>query len=154
MEQLVGGKMQVYPDGLNKDVPGKFFGGLTFQHLLSQPAPRLFTTHAKVASLPAALQQHGKIVIVARNPKDALISQFFFFKKMAHGTKLNPNGNPVMKKAVEGGLQGCYDDYVKLTSENHYGSYWTYYRCWHICVVSNATSDAVVHALQGDGRAP
>lgn len=129
IKEYIGGSMQVYPDGVPHSTPGKFFGGATFDDLLAQPSPRLFTTHAKAADLPV-LKRGGRLVLIARNPKDALISQFFFFKKMAGGTRLHPDGNPVMKKAVAGGLEAAYDAYLEPihSADSTYGSFWEYYR--------------------------
>ncbi len=68
--------------------------------------------------------------MLSRNPKDALISQFFFFKKMAAGTRLHPDGNPAMKQAVAGGLEAAHEAYLepRHSADSTYGSFWEYYR--------------------------
>ena len=87
--------LQVYPEGVQESRPGphsppppqRSWGPWTFQDLQEQSTPRLFTTHLQAPALPASLfsvgsssgsgnndAAHGRLIVVARNPKDALCS--------------------------------------------------------------------------------
>lgn len=74
--------LQVYPDGvsLHRDLvppehrakPRLRMGSYSFEDLEEQPRPRLFTAHSRVANLPRELRDRGRLVIMTRDPKDAL----------------------------------------------------------------------------------
>ena len=58
-------------------------GRFSFDDMLSQDEPRLFTTHIRACNLPQSLRLAGRLIVIARNPKDAFVSSYFFSKKLA-----------------------------------------------------------------------
>jgi len=135
-EELVGARGQVYPDavpvslsGANDEAlhPGSQMRGGSIEALLAQPDPRLFTTHIRASQLPLALRENGRLVMIARNPKDALVSAWFFQQK------LNAAGLPRADTGIERGMEGTFEDYLESIPEPEiphgaYGDYWKYYR--------------------------
>ena len=93
----VGGSGQVYPDGVvlrRADVTYEaaqsqgMFGRWAYQDLEEQPSPRLFTSHIRAGNLPESLSAGtGRLVLVVRNPKDALVSWKYFLEKLKMGEK-------------------------------------------------------------------
>ena len=79
----LGSKGQVYPDAVGRrggggvSVGAGIGGGYTLDDMLEQARPRLFTTHMRAPNLPS-LAQFGRLITIARNPKDALVSGYFF----------------------------------------------------------------------------
>ena len=51
---------------------GGGIGASSIEALMAQPEPRLFTTHIRGPMLPPSLQANGRLVVIARNPKDAI----------------------------------------------------------------------------------
>lgn len=74
----------------------EFFGYATFQDLLDQPAPRMFSTHLFGKEfLPKQLTDpggKGKLIIVLRNLKDTLASLHYFRGEAKDGWKGNEFG--------------------------------------------------------------
>ena len=101
-------KGQVYPDALPLKRPAgpppaegpeafrrKAFGDAGFEDLVSQPAPRLFSTHLPRGFLPAELEAadgRGRLIVVARNLKDVLTSLHFFRGEAKDGWLGNEHG--------------------------------------------------------------
>ncbi|GAA0143063.1 transferase [Lithospermum erythrorhizon] len=69
----------------------------------SQPSPRLFHTHLPFSVLPESIKKSNcKIVYIARNPKDTLVSLWHFFN-----TIFRPDQEPYpLEKAVENFCNG------------------------------------------------
>jgi hypothetical protein len=76
----LGAKEQVYPDAIGRREPagGGVGGPYTLDDMFEQARPRLFTTHIRAPNLPPSLRDSGKLIVMARNPKDALVSGYFF----------------------------------------------------------------------------
>eukprot|EP01046_Picozoa_sp_COSAG06_P025335 COSAG06_NODE_2124_length_7540_cov_3.145794_3_plen_183_part_00 len=131
-----GGRGQVYPDAVPVSTsaahdatlhPTSQMRGMSIETLLGQPDPRLLTTHIRANQLPTALHKNGRLIVVARNPKDALVSAWFFQQK------LNAAGLPRADTGIERGMEGAFDDYLSSIPEAEiphgaYGDYWKYYR--------------------------
>ena len=56
--------------------------GLSKTLLEQMPSPRTFMTHYQLELLPDSLNKKAKVVYVARNPKDVLVSLYYFHKKI------------------------------------------------------------------------
>ena len=64
---------QLYPDAIGRREDGWTGGGAyTFDDMLEQARPRLFTTHIRAPNLPASLRASGRLIVMARNPKVCL----------------------------------------------------------------------------------
>ena len=124
----IGASGQVYPDALpmrlSADPPDAVearsraaFGEHTYADLIGQPSPRVLTTHLVDRDhLPAELTDpngRGRLVIVARNLKDALASLHFFHGEAADGWLGNEKG------------PGSLARFVDPHTENAYGSAFT-----------------------------
>ena len=107
-------------------------GRWCFQDMLAQAEPRLFSTHIRAAHLPIGPdQQHGRLIVIARNPKDAIVSAHFFHKKLAaKGAAAGASGISAELAGVT--MQGTCDAWnaVGGDSESEHGSYGSYYS-WH-----------------------
>ena len=138
LEELAGARGQIYPDGVPVSLrgagdeaphPGPQPRRGSIEALLEQPNPRLFTSHIRANQLPVALRENGRLVMIARNPKDALVSAWFF-QQMLNETGFFPERNDT---GVERGLEGAFEDYLESIPESEiprgaYGDYWKYYR--------------------------
>jgi hypothetical protein len=143
LETLVGSSGQAYPDAMPAkrqagaqaavprpgDKPGGGMGGWCFEDMLVQPAPRLFTTHIRASNLPPSLSVQGKLVVIARNPKDGLVSSFFFQKKLA---ELPAPMGPHAAQGLQRGIEGAFEDWCQEIDpadipHGGYGDYYTYY---------------------------
>lgn len=87
LEQMIGGIGQVYPDSVysknsKQKAQSPSIHKESIEDLLAQESPRLFSSHIRPNMLPASLKERGKLIIVARNPKDGAVSYFHFRKKM------------------------------------------------------------------------
>ncbi|CAI0378333.1 unnamed protein product [Linum tenue] len=73
--------------------------------LLSSPPPRLLHTHLPYSYLPEAVRESGcKIVYLARNPKDTVVSMWHFYNKVL---KSGPGDQPYpLEGAVESFCSG------------------------------------------------
>jgi len=108
-DQLLGKDGQIYPDSLNMESGHSGMNGnFAFKDLLEQPAPRLFTTHSRADQLPSTLHQKGRLVVVARNPKDAFVSMFFFMEK------LSKSWFPEYKEVTAEGMEKSFERYHQL----------------------------------------
>ena len=88
--------------------------------VLKQDSPRLFTTHIRSGNLPPALTGvvdptasgpaaapradggSGRLIVIARNPKDAIISGYYFAEKLSKGPF------PALKPIAEQGVAGAW----------------------------------------------
>ncbi|KAK6987316.1 estrogen sulfotransferase [Biomphalaria glabrata] len=86
-------------------VPGK-------QVLNKMESPRLIKTHLPLSMLPNQMKsKKPKIIYIARNPKDTVVSYYFFLTKFVIDDQ---------------SFVGTFDDYCKLFVEGlvHYGPWW------------------------------
>merc|ERR1719210_519834 len=131
VKSMLGGSHQVYPDGipLSRPAPGEppltRFGGWAFEDMLGQPRPRLFTTHMRAENLPPSLSRRARLVMISRNPKDALVSHYYFLKKIFSEGKY-----PQLKQHLAGGMAGFYDSFNRTVraAGPSYGDYYTWHR--------------------------
>merc|ERR1712216_382559 len=63
----------------------------------------------------------GRLVIVSRNPKDALVSGFFFLKKLQE--KRFPDGKPVVKPTKDGRFWTFRPNPIAENMERYYQSF-------------------------------
>eukprot|EP00041_Stephanoeca_diplocostata_P008442 m.125359 g.125359 ORF g.125359 m.125359 type:complete len:319 (+) comp17324_c0_seq1:163-1119(+) len=109
---------QIYPDAVPIDRPSQphqFFGDACYNDLLTQPSPRLFSTHMWHRSMiPKKLLdgQHGKgkLIYVLRNPKDVCTSLHFFFGEPKDGWLGNEHG------------PGSFNRFIADSCPNAFGS--------------------------------
>ena len=73
--RVVGGRGPVLPD----TPPTRW----SLSDVERQDAPRVFSSHAAVADLPASFASSGaRLIVVDRDPRDALVSAFFRLKRL------------------------------------------------------------------------
>ncbi|XP_039973961.1 amine sulfotransferase-like isoform X2 [Xiphias gladius] len=84
------------------------------QAFITAPSPRLRVTHLQYHFMPPALsQKKGKVIYVARNPKDVLVS-YFYFHKFANILETPKDFNDFFEKFLRGDVFGCsWFDHVK-----------------------------------------
>ncbi|XP_047455735.1 amine sulfotransferase-like [Mugil cephalus] len=74
---------------------------------ITAPSPRLRVTHLQYQFLPAALsQKKGKVIYVARNPKDVLVS-YFHFHKLANMLETPKDFDDFFEKFLTGDVSAC-----------------------------------------------
>ncbi len=139
---LLGSSGQIYPDsmpaqrleteteGHARDFCRSFgfasTGRLCFEDMLEQPAPRLFSTHSRAQNLPASLASKGRLILISRNPKDAMVSAHFFSKKLAAQA-----GPEAAGADVAGSMESTCAAWIATHSEEpEHGAYGDYYS-WH-----------------------
>ncbi|XP_068103273.1 uncharacterized protein [Hyperolius riggenbachi] len=86
------------------------------QILDSLPSPRIIKTHLPISLLPKSLlEKNVKVIYVARNPKDVVVS-YYHFDKM---NQLHPD-------------PGTWADYLERFMQGNagFGSWWTHVREW------------------------
>ena len=126
----IGAKGQVYPEALplepvtGEAEPGSpeamrrgFMGTWHYNDLLTQTAPRLFSTHLFGKMLPSGLLAptgSGKLVVVLRNVKDVLSSLHFFRGEAKDGWLGNEHG------------PGSLERFLHPDCPNAYGSVFTW----------------------------
>ena len=119
-----GGRGQVYPDGVaakRGDVERRAaFGAWSFEDLSAQRAPRLFTSHSKADALPATLALRGRYVVFARDPKDCLVSGFFFVRGL--------DAKPIywLRRRYHD-LDSYFETLLERDGGGTYGDWWS----WH-----------------------
>ncbi|KAH8062504.1 sulfotransferase [Aureococcus anophagefferens] len=119
-----GGRGQVYPDGVaakRGDVERRAaFGAWSFEDLSAQRAPRLFTSHSKADALPATLALRGRYVVFARDPKDCLVSGFFFVRGL--------DAKPLywLRRRYHD-LDSYFETFLERDGGGTYGDWWS----WH-----------------------
>ncbi|XP_010745095.1 amine sulfotransferase [Larimichthys crocea] len=84
------------------------------QAFITAPSPRLRVTHLQQHFMPAALSQRkGKVIYVARNPKDVLVS-YFYFHKVANMLETPKDFDDFFEKFMRGDVYGCsWFDHIK-----------------------------------------
>ncbi|KAK9967663.1 hypothetical protein ABG768_002042 [Culter alburnus] len=88
----------------------------------ARPSPRLFCSHLLQPLMPKALQRKGKIIYVMRNPKDVMVSYFYFSNKMKN-LDSSENMHEMLEKFFTGWMVGgCWFDHVKgwITNKDKY----------------------------------
>ncbi|XP_041463720.1 sulfotransferase 1A1-like [Lytechinus variegatus] len=64
--------------------------GKSYEHVASMPSPRLYKTHLPIQFLPKQIwEKKPKIVYLARNPKDCVVSFYNFCKSDIHPLEWN-----------------------------------------------------------------
>jgi len=109
------------------------FGDWVFEMLVSQPNPRLFSTHMYGGMLPASLLSangKGKLVVAVRNLKDLLVSTHFFRGEPKDGWLGNEYG------------KGSFERFLDPDTANAYGSVFTWVK----------EMDRIVENLKADER--
>ncbi|KAM8847375.1 amine sulfotransferase-like isoform 1-T1 [Synchiropus picturatus] len=77
------------------------------QAFAAAPSPRLRVTHLPYHLMPAALtQRKGKVIYIARNPKDVLVS-YFHFHKLATMLETPKSFDEFFEKFMTGDVYGC-----------------------------------------------
>ncbi|KAM9352862.1 amine sulfotransferase-like [Symphorus nematophorus] len=84
------------------------------QEFITAPSPRLRVTHLAYDLMPPALsQKKGKVIYVARNPKDVLVS-YFHFHKLANMLETPKDFDDFFEKFLRGDVFGCrWFDHIK-----------------------------------------
>ena len=119
--ELLGSSGQVYPDAVpvsasevaagDRGAGGRGAASVrSIEALMAQPEPRLFTTHIRGPNLPPSLQANGRLVVIARNPKDAIVSTFFFQEKLSSSGP--PRVAEGAKPGLERGMEGTHEDFL------------------------------------------
>nr|XP_046158618.1 amine sulfotransferase-like isoform X2 [Oncorhynchus gorbuscha] len=83
------------------------------------PSPRLRVTHLQYKFMPLAIRQkRGKVIYVARNPKDVLVS-YYHFHKYAAMLETPKDFNDFFEKFMEGKVFGnCWFEHIKMWYAN------------------------------------
>ncbi|XP_078109776.1 amine sulfotransferase-like [Sander vitreus] len=77
------------------------------QAFITALSPRFRVTHLQFHLMPAALsQKKGKVIYVARNPKDVLVS-YFHFHKLANMLETPKDFDDFFEKFMRGDVFGC-----------------------------------------------
>ncbi|XP_010767841.1 amine sulfotransferase-like [Notothenia coriiceps] len=77
------------------------------QTFITAPSPRMRVTHLQYQFMPSALsQKKGKVIYVARNPKDVLVS-YFYFHKLANMLETPKDFDDFFEKFMRGDVFGC-----------------------------------------------
>ncbi|XP_067458649.1 amine sulfotransferase-like [Thunnus thynnus] len=77
------------------------------QTFITAPSPRLRVSHLPYQLMPSALsQKRGKVIYVARNPKDVLVS-YFYFHKIATMLETPKDFHDFFEKFMKGEVFGC-----------------------------------------------
>lgn len=84
------------------------------QDYSKRPSPRLFTSHLPYYLVPKDLRnRRGKVIYVARNPKDVMAS-FYHFEHMISQAQESPNFEHFLKKYLAGHVfAGTWFDHVR-----------------------------------------
>ncbi|KAA0703444.1 Amine sulfotransferase [Triplophysa tibetana] len=81
----------------------------------SAPSPRIRVTHLQYKFMPLGLKKKkGKVIYVARNPKDVLVSYFHFHKYATMLETLASIKDTFFEKFMEGNVYGnCWFEHIK-----------------------------------------
>ncbi|KAM3842768.1 amine sulfotransferase-like [Diretmus argenteus] len=84
------------------------------KEFITAPSPRMRVTHLPHVFMPPALsQKKGKVIYVARNPKDVLVS-YYHFHKVARVVETPTDFNDFFEKFLEGHVfANCWFDHIK-----------------------------------------
>ncbi|GAU87331.1 hypothetical protein RvY_00202-2 [Ramazzottius varieornatus] len=64
------------------DRPDAPIGTRTVDKVKQQPRPRFYATHLGYEAVPKSILEKAKIIYVAGNPKDVIVSTYFFFSSL------------------------------------------------------------------------
>ncbi|XP_037639598.1 amine sulfotransferase-like [Sebastes umbrosus] len=85
----------------------------TRETFITAPSPRQRVSHLQFQFMPAALSQKGKVIYVARNPKDVLVS-YFYFHKVANMLETPKDFDDFFEKFMRGNVfGGSWFEHVK-----------------------------------------
>uniref|UniRef100_A0A665TNU7 Sulfotransferase n=1 Tax=Echeneis naucrates TaxID=173247 RepID=A0A665TNU7_ECHNA len=105
-----------YPKSGERNTEGPAHTIGTREMFITAPSPRMRVTHLQPQFMPLALSQRGKVIYVARNPKDVLVS-YFYFHKMAKMLETPKDFNDFFEKFLRGDCEnmfGCsWFDHIK-----------------------------------------
>ncbi|KAM9852369.1 amine sulfotransferase-like isoform 1-T1 [Aulostomus maculatus] len=77
------------------------------QAFITAPSPRMRVSHLSYQFMPSALsQKKGKVIYVARNPKDVIVS-YFYFHKLANMLETPESFDEFFEKFMRGDVFGC-----------------------------------------------
>uniref|UniRef100_A0A8C1L849 Sulfotransferase n=1 Tax=Cyprinus carpio TaxID=7962 RepID=A0A8C1L849_CYPCA len=84
------------------------------KQFVSAPSPRICVSHLPYKFMPVGLKQKkGKVIYVARNPKDVLVS-YYHFHKYANMLETPKDFDTFFEKGKEGNVFGnCWFEHVK-----------------------------------------
>lgn len=84
------------------------------KQFVSAPSPRLRVTHLQYRFMPLGLRQRkGKVIYVARNPKDVLVS-YYHFHKFTTVLETPKDFNDFFDKFMEGKVYGnCWYEHIQ-----------------------------------------
>ncbi|KAM4632841.1 amine sulfotransferase-like [Polymixia lowei] len=84
------------------------------KEFVTAPSPRLRVSHLQYKFMPFALSQKmGKVIYVARNPKDVVVS-YFHFHKVATMLETPKDFNDFFEKFIKGDVYGnCWFEHIK-----------------------------------------
>ena len=88
------------------------------EHAESLPSPRILKSHLPVSMLPPNLLEVSKVIVVARNVRDACVS-FYHHEKLM----------------MQHGWTGSFEDFVKFFIEGKpsaYGDYWIHLKVYKL----------------------
>ena len=105
---VVGGRGPVYPD----QPPTKW----THQDVSAQAHPRLLSGHCAVGRLPPSfLGSKARLIIIDRDPRDAMVSTFFRLKRLGQKFRALECHDARLKELADAcealTLERCYDDF-------------------------------------------
>jgi hypothetical protein len=103
--------------------PALFKDAVSYAETL--PGPRIMKTHLPISMLPASILDISKVIVIARNPKDACVSFY-------HHEKLLPNHG--MSESAH------FDEFAKLYMKGQpscYGDYWTHLKVSYNMMLEN-----------------
>ena len=99
---------QPYFCALPKDKPkepSRLWGDAYYMEMISQPSPRLFSTHNPPQLCPKGFEKAGRVIYILRNPRDCLVSLHYM------------NGEP------EDGWEGSFKRFMSPKCPNAFGSF-------------------------------
>ncbi|XP_054477267.1 amine sulfotransferase-like isoform X1 [Anoplopoma fimbria] len=82
---------------------------------INAPSPRMRVSHLPFQFMPSALsQKKGKVIYVARNPKDVIVS-YFYFHKLANMLETPKDFDDFFEKFMRGNVFGCsWFEHIKM----------------------------------------
>jgi hypothetical protein len=101
--------------------------------LAGLPSSRVLATHIPYSLLPARIASGGRIVYICRDPKDALVSLWFFTKKKLEATAAEANGGnkPPKPYTIEEALElFCDGRCIGGPQWRHVAGYWEASQRW------------------------
>ncbi|XP_015746192.1 amine sulfotransferase-like isoform X2 [Python bivittatus] len=121
------------------------------EDLQSRPSPRLFSSHLPYYLVPSGLRKRrGKIIYVYRNPKDVLVSGYYFSKIATKAEKLKDFDTLLEKFLAGKGTIGDWKNTLTVAQNERFDSVFKerleklpFTFCWEIHEDSEPTSSSV-----------